>query len=214
LIQRDSLGGAVPTRGHRHVGLPSPPQRERHWAIAGAVAAVVSAAVAAAASAYAMYEQGQSQAQAYKYQSELAENQGIAARQASEVAAAQAQEKNRRLMAMARTRAGASGIETTEGSPLLVLMDNAAEAELETRRIKYAGAVQEQGFRAESRLLTFEGANARRAGNIGAGATLLGGAAQAYAGYQRGQSRTPTTTTGSSTYGTGAASKVPTYGYD
>ena len=149
-------------------------------------AALVAAVVAAAASAYATYQSGQQQAKGFRYQAQQQENQAQAARNAAAVQEAQSRERNKRIMALARARAGASGVVSTEGSPLLVMLENARQAELEAQLIRYGGEIQAGFLEGESRLSTFRGRNARRAGNIGAGTTLLSGVANAYAGYKGG----------------------------
>ena len=161
-------------------------------------AALVAAVVAAAASAYATYQAGQQQAKGFRYQAQQQENQAQAARNAAAVQEARSRERNERIMALARARAGASGIVSTEGSPLLVMLENARQAELEAQLIRYGGEIQAGFLEGESRLSTFRGRNARRAGNIGAGTTLLSGVASAYGAYS---SVTNTTTTSNTSYG-------------
>ena len=143
-----------------------------------AITAIVASVAAAAASAYAQYQAGQTQAKVFKYQSRVAENQAKAARDAAAVAEQQSRARSDRIRASARARAAASGIEAGEGSPLLVMLDNARQAELEAQLVRYSGEVQGRFYESESKLRTFEGRVARRAANIGAGTTLLSGVAQ------------------------------------
>ena len=159
-----------------------------------AVAAV--AVAAAAASAYAQYEAGEAQAKGFKYQARDAENRARAAREAASVRERQQREKSDRIRAMARTRAAASGVDPSEGSPLLVMLENSRQAELDASFIRYAGATQSTFLESESKLRTFQGKSARQSAQIGAGATLLGGVASGtsagYSVYNSG--RTPSAT--------------------
>src|SRR3989304_6365366 len=72
--------------------------------IAGAIAALGTIV-----SAYAAYQSGQQQAKALDYQAKVARNQATAAQQAAQVAAENARERNRRVLASHRARIGASG---------------------------------------------------------------------------------------------------------
>lgn len=144
-----------------------------------AITAIVATLVISAASAYAQYKAGQAQAKALQYQARQAENQAKAARDAAAVAEAQSRARTDRIRATARARAAASGVSSSEGSPLLVLMENARQAELEAQLIRYSGEVQGRFFESESKLFTFRGRQARRAANIGAGVTLLSGVSSA-----------------------------------
>ena len=152
--------------------------------IAGA-AAVAGAGVAA----YGSYQQGQAQAAAGKYNERVAANQAQAAREAAALEADRAHDKNRRLLASQRARIGASGI-TTEGSPLLVMMDSAEQAALDEATIRYRGSLGAAAATSEGVLQGFYGRQARRAGTIGAGASLLTGVSRAGASYASGQRTT------------------------
>lgn len=143
------------------------------------IIAAVATAVAAAGTAYATYEQGKAQAEQYRAEAQQAEVQARAARQAASVRERQSRERTDAIRATARARAEASGVMSSEGSPLLVMMENARQAEYEANLIRYGGEVQARSFEDDSRLLTFRGRQARRSANIAAGATLLTGLAQA-----------------------------------
>ena|SRR3989338_7296189 len=139
--------------------------------IAGAIAALGTIV-----SAYAAYQSGQQQAKALDYQAKVARNQATAAQQAAQVAAENARERNRRVLASQRARIGASGVIGSEGSSLLVQLESA------------------------ERLRRFEAGASRRAGTLGAGASLLQGAGTVYGIYRGAQTppstQAPYTTTG------------------
>jgi len=150
------------------------------FAIVGAVAAIVGAVVAA----YDTYESGQQQQAASEYNKKVARNQAQAARDAASIQEEAVRDRDRRLLARQRAEVGASGY-TAEGSPLSVMLDSAQEAELEALRVRYGGAAQAAGAQSDAQLQSFYGKNASRAGTIGAGTTLLTGAAQAAGAYGR-----------------------------
>ena len=158
--------------------------------IVGIVAAVAAMA-AAAASAYQQHQAGKTQEKVLKYQSRQAQNQAIAARQAAEVRAQQERKRLDALRATTRARAAASGVDSTEGSPLLVMLENARQAQYEEELIRYGGDVEASALNDDARLRLFQGKTARRSANITAGTTLLAGvasAASSAAGAYRGPS--------------------------
>lgn len=146
----------------------------------GAVGLITIAAtvISTAVGVYSAYQQGQAQQKAAKYNAKVAENQAIAARNAAAVREQQHREQVRRLHATQRAVSGASGV-TEEGSPLLVMADTLEQAELDAQRIRYGGEVSAAGFESQARLSRFQGQQAAQAGLIGAGSTLLSGAASA-----------------------------------
>jgi hypothetical protein len=77
-------------------------------------------------------------------------------------------EKAQRLMAQQSSGYLKAGV-AMSGTPLDVLADTAAQAELDALAIRYGGATQAAGYRAQ-------GAAAKTAGYIGTGTTLLTGA--------------------------------------
>lgn len=87
--------------------------------------------------------------------------------------AAQRAESDRRLGTI-RANIGKSGA-TSEGTPLLVLAESAANAEIDALNTRYTGQQRADVYRAG-------GANARRQGNIMAGTSLLSGGARLFGG--------------------------------
>jgi hypothetical protein len=154
-------------------------------AIIGAAVAIVSAGVGA----YAASEQAASQRKAAEYNAKVSRNQALLAEYAADQRAKQARDRHRRVLAAQRVAVGASGI-TTEGSPLAVMMDTAAEAAYQENLIRYGGQQQSEGFLAEAGLQGFYGEQATRAGYLNVGRSLLTGAsgvAGAYGQYQANQ---------------------------
>ncbi len=171
-------------RGHRIVGPLRIHRERRHYvlAITGLVVAIASAAT----SAYASYAQAQQQQEAAKFNADIARNQAIANQQAAEVQAQQRETQTRRLLASQRAAAGASGI-TTEGSPLAVMQESAAQGAYEAGLTRAGGAYQAEALFGEAGIQKHYGNQAGAAGPIRAGTTLLSGtgsALNAYAQYK------------------------------
>ena len=146
--------------------------------IVGAVAAVVAAGV----SAYGTYAQSQAQQEAATFNAKVARNQSMLAQYQADQQAKQAAERHRRQLAAQRVAIGASGI-TTEGSPLAIMMDSAAEAAYSEGLIRYGGARQSEAFDAAASLQKFYGGQAQQAGYLGVGRSLLSGASSAAGAY-------------------------------
>lgn len=79
---------------------------------------------------------------------------------------AQREESWRRLSSI-RSQIGKSGA-TASGTPLLVLAESAANAEIDALNTRFGSTLQQS-------LYGMQGRNAKRAGTIGAGASLLTG---------------------------------------
>lgn len=84
----------------------------------------------------------------------------------------------RRLQGKQRAAIAKSGV-TTAGSPLEVLAETAAQAEEEALAIRFGGNVAHDRAKAQASLHRFEGRQRRLAGALGAGSSLLTGAARA-----------------------------------
>lgn len=91
--------------------------------------------------------------------------------------------KARRLEASQVATAGAGGVNPFAGSPLAIESETAEFGELDSLRIINNAQRSAWGLQTQAGLTGWEGEQARTAGNINAGATLLGGASRAYYGY-------------------------------
>jgi len=146
-----------------------------------AIAAYVSAAAAVAGagvSAYSAYQTGQEQDRVAKANARMAEYQAGQARDAAKLKADQYRKEADRKMATIRARYSASGVSTTEGTPLLVLMESAEEVAADELRIKRGGEQTAWGLLQEASIQRAGGSSAASQGAWGAGASLLGGASR------------------------------------
>lgn len=111
---------------------------------------------------------------AAEYNARMAEMNAI---QAEQQAAAE-EDRQRRLsykqLSAMRAGYGAAGV-SIEGSPLDVLEESAANAELDALTIRHAGQVRATAFRQEAALERMRGRAEYRAGLLGAASSLLSG---------------------------------------
>lgn len=148
--------------------------------IIGAVAAVAGAGVAA----YSSYESGRQQDKVAESNARMAEYQAKQAKQAAEVKATQYAKEAKRRMASIRAGFSSSGVATTEGTPLLVLMESAEESAKDELRIRRGGEQTAWALLSEANIQRLKGQSAATEGYLGAGASLLGGAARVAKVYQ------------------------------
>jgi len=140
---------------------------------------VYVAVAAVAVSAFGTIQAGQAAKSAAKYNAAVAEQ---AAKAASDKAAYDEQrhrESIRKLMSSQRALYGKSGLDMTEGSPLLVMEDTAAQGELDAMAIRYGGDIASARDRSAANLSRMQGAAAVTASYFQAGSTLLSGASSA-----------------------------------
>ena len=154
-------------------------------ATTAAIVAIVAAIAAAAVSAYGAYEAGQTQQKIGKFNAKVAENAAQAKRDAARIEAQNKREQYASILAASRAGVGAAGVMPTEGSPLLVAMDDAANAKLNEARIIYSGEVGARAQESEAIVQRFIGKKAAQQGVIQAGASLLSGVSGAYGSYAR-----------------------------
>lgn len=152
------------------------------------VITTIATAGGVALTAYGMIQEGRAASDAASYNAAVAERDAQVAEQnrqlairTSEIEAADKRRENRRVLASIRANYGASGF-SFAGSPLDVLEDTATEQELDAQRIEYDGQVKGRsaalrilGLEDDAALSRSEAANARRAGNLGALGTAVGG---------------------------------------
>ena len=157
----------------------------------GAEIAIIATAVAAGTTAYSEYQRGKTAAAQAKqeaawhdYNARVAEKEAEAERKAAEYEATQHERQAKKLLAKQRALVGASGV-TMEGSPLLVMEDNAAQLALENAMIRETGARGVSRWKSQSildftkaRVVRSSAAGYKKAGALRAGATLLQGASQ------------------------------------
>ena len=158
---------------------------------------VIVAVVGAGVSAYGMYQSGKSQeamasANARSteamnnYNQKVAENEAIAKEQQSHAESLQMRKDKERLQASQRAGYSKSGAIMTEGTPLLVMAEQAGMMELDILNAQRNRALEASAIRSGARLsdfsskskaemMRYSGSQAAKAATIGAGGTLLSG---------------------------------------
>ena len=155
----------------------------------GAIIGIIAALVSAGSAIYSASQQRKTA----EYRAQLAEEAGEEVKAGTELEVARHRERTKRLQARQRASYAKAGV-LMEGSPLEVLADTQAQADLDQLIIEHGGYVSE---RAQKRSAMWErqaGKSAQTAGYIGAGTSLLAGAYSAYSGYSYRNPKLSTTT--------------------
>lgn len=118
---------------------------------------------------------GDESAAVAKYNQQVKEREAQAAEQRAKIESRKQALESSRKMSELRAGLGASGAVTTAGAPLEIMAEQSRQSDLENREIGYEGLQESATRRAEGVMIAREGRAARRAGRIGAGATLLTG---------------------------------------
>jgi hypothetical protein len=135
------------------------------------------------------FEQGQAASDAAKgqqaialYNQKVADQQATAQGQAAAVQQERAAEAADRLKGQQRAALGASGAVPSEGTPLMIQAQQAAQSDLDQLMMGYNADIQQQQTRSQAGMYGLQAgiygqqaSNAGMAGMIGAGSTLLTG---------------------------------------
>jgi hypothetical protein len=132
-----------------------------------------------AVSAYGTYQAGQAQKAMGKYNADLAKNEAIAKEQQSRFESLQMQKDKERLTAAQRAGFAKGGSMITEGTPLLLMAEQAGTMELDILNNQRNRAMEAQALRSQAKLDIYAGNQAARAANIAAFGTVLSGAGSA-----------------------------------
>ena len=143
--------------------------------VVGTIVTVVGAGI----SAYGKYQSGQAQKAMADYNAKLAENEAIAKEQQAHAESLQMRKDKERLQASQRAGFAKSGAIITEGTPLLVMAEQAGIMELDILNAQRNRALESSALRSQATLDKYAGKQAATAGTIGAGATLLSGVGSA-----------------------------------
>jgi hypothetical protein len=179
-------------RGHHHIHHIS--EGERHWALAAAWAAVAVAVVGAGVGTYAAVQQSQQQADLAKA---VQKQKDIEAQTAVETAAFEETQHRRRiklLMGQQEATYAASGLDPSQGTPLMRDIDLAKQGELEALSIRRGGSIEAASSRFEANIAKFQaGVYTNRIPYQVAGGVLQGTAAglSAYSAARGRQTRKP-----------------------
>lgn len=121
--------------------------------------------------------QGNQQAAAAEYNAEVSRAEGQAAEAAAGLEETQFRRKADKLFSNQRALYGTSGI-ATEGSPLEVMADTAAKAELDALAIRYGGQVAKSRAYSQASMDELMAKQIKSSSMINAGTTILTGASR------------------------------------
>ena len=118
------------------------------------------------------YSEKRAAERAAHFNAAIDEQNAAAARAATNWAIARHRYDVRRLLGAQRARYAISGVRL-EGTPLLVMQETAAQAELDEIAMRYQGRLREAGFMNQAAMSRFEGKARSQAAKIGMFKTLL-----------------------------------------
>lgn len=104
---------------------------------------------------------------------ESLQNEANATLQAADARADQQKLETRRLLGDTSASFGASGVDPSQGSPLSVLSDQAAQGELTRRLTLWQGQNQASSLNQQGEMQRYQGYQAFQSGLLKAGSTLL-----------------------------------------
>lgn len=122
--------------------------------------------------AYGQIQQGEGQAKAYEFNANVADQNSNRALFQSAQEERQQRIQARQQIGQMRADYGASGV-TMEGSPMDVLAESVANAEMDALNIRYGGQVKAANFRNEATMNRYAASQSRSAGYYGAASSLL-----------------------------------------
>ena len=143
---------------------------------------IISAIIAVAGamfSAYGAIQQGQAASDVAKYNAEVAEQEAQAARNKAAYEEGLYRDNAEKLKARQRMSFLASGVDISEGTPLLSLGESAANIEMDAMAIRYGGEAEAIKAKQAAQLYGMKGKQAVQASYFQAGSSLMTGAAQA-----------------------------------
>ena len=141
--------------------------------------AVAVTVIGGAITAYSQHEAGKAAEATGKYNAKLAENEAKAKEQQAHVESMQMQKQKERLQASQRAGFAKGGAVITEGTPLLLMAEQAGAAELDILNNQRNRAMEVVSLKSEASMSRYQGKQAARAANIQAGATVLSTAGKA-----------------------------------
>lgn len=151
-----------------------------------AYVAVAVSVIGIGVSAAGQYQQGQSQKKAAEYNAEMDKRAADDALQRGSIDAAKIKENTRKLISTQIANSGASGFDSSTGTPLDLSVEAKGYGELDALTTINNAQRVASGQMAQSELDRFQGKAAARAGTMGAAGTLISGAASSYYGFKKG----------------------------
>lgn len=134
----------------------------------------ISSIMAANQQAASQRAAAQAQANAYQINAQIADQNAIAAQQAKNVEAEDLARKDRYKLSQKKVAYLKGGV-TLDGSPLMVLEEDAATASVDQQRIRHEGAVQASNYRNQATQQRYQAQTALVIGNNQASTSIASG---------------------------------------
>jgi len=125
-------------------------------------------------SAMGQMQAGKQSAAASRYNAQLAIQQADATRTSGKLAEYQQNKRDAQVIGMQRAVSAKSGVSFT-GSPIMVLKDSLANANLNMMVNRYNTEVEARSYESQAKIDRRMASNAESSGMMSAGATILGG---------------------------------------
>ena len=139
----------------------------------------ISAAAAAGGTAYSAVQQND----AAEYNAKVAQRQATWEQMRAKAQADRQAERDQRLLATQRAHIAATGLDPSDATPLQLLTETAAQANVDYRNILLGGEMKANSLRTQADMYRTQGQNALISGALGATSSLAGGA-EKYGDYQ------------------------------
>src|SRR5262245_60300350 len=152
------------------------------------IIAVALSAIGTGVATYGAISQGNAAEDAAKASARAENANAKAAQDAAALEAGQVRRRNLLRLGEQRATAAKSGV-LIDDSAADVIYDTSIQGELEAQSALYSGATQASYYRSRGSLARLEGSNAKRASQIQAGSTLIGGLGRTAGEYSRIPSR-------------------------
>jgi hypothetical protein len=159
-----------------------------------AIIAIVVTVASTVVAARAQRQQVKAQEEMNNYNASLAEQEALVRERDSRIAANAQREEAARALSRQRALYAAAGVDAAEGTPLMVMAQQASEFELAAQETTRTGNIQAGQLRSQAALDRMAGNVAVKAGKLNSTASLLQGASQAAGAYGSYLQRNPTVT--------------------
>jgi hypothetical protein len=144
-----------------------------------AVAALIIGVVGSLASATTAVMAGNEAKKQGEYNAKVLAEQAKAEQQKADYEASLLKRNAEKLKARQRHAYLSSGVDVSEGTPLIVMSEQAKELEMDAMAIRYGGNVEAARARQAAKYSKYQGSAAQRAGYWNAGSSLLTGMGRA-----------------------------------
>ena len=128
-------------------------------------------------SALGKIQAGNQAASAHKYNAQIALQQADATRTSGKLEEFKQNKRDAQVIGMQRATSAKSGVSFT-GSPIMVLKDSLANANLTMMINRYNTEVEARSYESQAKIDRRMASNAKSSGMMSAGATILGGVTQ------------------------------------